>query len=537
MAEANISALTPLRLAGYRSVWSALLCSQMVIWMNTVGAVAVIASLSDSRTLVALVQTANSTPAILLALLAGAVADMVDRRRLALTLQTWMLLSVIALAVLTLTEVVTAVEALLLTFALGAGMAPTFVVYSSLVQDVVPRDVLPQAVALNSVAVNTARATGPALAGLILALSSAGALFVVEAALLLVIMAVVFRLRAASADRGDPVRLAGALRAGARFVRFSPPVRAVLVRTGLFSVFASALWALLPVVSSRSLGLDSGGFGLLLGCVGGGALLGATVLPRIRPRMSIDRLIAAATVGLALVLVALAFVRNTAVVIAPLLLAGTCWLTVMSSLNTSVQHAAPDWVRARTLASFQLVMQGGLAGGSLVWGLLADAAGEDTALIVAAAGLAAGIAGAWRWRLAPGQDADLSPALAWSEPTPALDLSPAAGPVLVTVEYEVDRADRDAFIAAAEGLGQVRRRDGAFRWNIYEDLQRPGIYVETFVVDSWEEHMRQHSRFTVADVELEQRVQAFHRGDGPPAVRHLLRARRADPEPDPPSTG
>lgn len=537
MTEATVTALTPLRLAGYRSVWSALLCSQMVIWMNTVGAVAVISSLSDSRTLVALVQTANSTPAILLALLAGAIADMVDRRRLALTLQTWMLLSVTTLAVLTLTGVVTAVEALLLTFALGAGMAPTFVVYSSLVQDVVPRDVLPQAVALNSVAVNSARATGPALAGVILALSSAGALFVVEAGLLLVIMAVVFRMRAAAVDRGDPERLAGALRAGARFVRFSPAVRAVLVRTALYSAFASALWALLPVVSSRSLHLDSGGFGLLLGCVGAGALLAAAVLPRIRPRVSIDRLIAGASLGLALVLVSLAFVSEVAVVILPLLFAGACWLTVMSSLNTAVQRAAPGWVRARTLATFQLVMQSGLAVGSLVWGVLADAAGEDTALIVAGAGLALGIAGAWRWRLAPGQDADLTPALAWSEPVPAIELSPADVPVLVTVEYTVDAADRDDFIAAAEELGRVRRRDGAFRWNVYEDLERPGVYVETFVVDSWQEHLRQHSRFTVADVELERSVQAFHRGDEPPVVRHLLRARRADPERDPPSTG
>ena len=537
MSEATVTALTPLRLAGYRSVWSALLCSQMVIWMNTVGAVAVIASLSNSRTLVALVQTANSTPAIVLALLAGAAADIVDRRRFALTLQTWMLASVTALAVLTLTEVVTAIEALLLTFALGAGMAPTFVIYSSLVQDVVPRDVLPQAVALNSVAVNSARAVGPALAGLVIALSSAGALFVVEAALLMVIMAVVFRLRAASADRGDPERLGGALRAGARFVRFSPPVRAVLVRTGLYSVFASALWALLPVVSSRALGLDADGFGVLLGCVGAGALLGAMLLPRIRPRVSVDRLIAGATALLALVLVALAYVQVTALVVAPLLLAGACWLTVLSSLNTAVQRAAPGWVRARTLATFQLAMQGGLAGGSLVWGLLADAAGEDTALLVAATGLAIGIAGARRWRLAAAQEADLTPALAWSEPAPAIDLSPADGPVLVTVEYEVDAADAAAFIAAAEELGRVRRRDGAFRWNVYEDLERPGVYVETFVVDSWEEHLRQHARFTVDDVEIERSVRAFHRGDAAPTVRHLLRARPAVPEQDPPSSG
>jgi MFS family permease len=535
MGEGKVTALSPLRLGGYRSVWSALACSQMVIWMNTVGAVTVIASLSDSRTLVALVQTANSTPSIVLAVLAGAVADMVDRRRLALTLQTWMLFSVATLAALTLTEVVTAPEVLILTFALGAGMAPTFVVYSSLIQDVVPREVLPQAVALNSVAVNLARAAGPALAGLIIAVTSSGSLFVVEAGLLLVIMAVVFRLSAASADRGDPERLGGALRAGARFVRFSPPVRAVLVRTGLYSVSASALWALLPVVAVQRLNLESDGFGILLGCVGTGALLGATVLPRMRARVSVDVLVAGATVGLALGLVALAYVQVPALVAPPLLLAGACWLTVLSSLNTAMQRAAPSWVRARTLATFQLVMQGGLAGGSLAWGVLADATGEDTALVVAAVGLVSGIAGARRWRLAEAEDADLSPALAWTEPAPAIDLSPADGPVLVTVEYVVDSDDTDAFLEAIEELGRVRRRDGAYRWNIFEDLERPGIHVETFLVDSWEEHMRQHDRFTMSDVDIELRVNGLHRGEGRPTVRHLVRARRGDPGPGPPA--
>jgi MFS family permease len=516
------SALAPLRLPGFRSVWSALLCSQTVIWMNTVGAVTVIAALSDSRALVAFVQTANSLPAILLALLAGAVADIVDRRRLALTLQAWTLIAVSALAALTITEVVTAPLVLVLTFALGAGMAPTFVVYQSLVQDVVPREELPQAIALNSVAVNLARASGPALAGLLIAATSAGALFVIEAALLLVIMTVVFRLRAASADRGDAERLGSALRAGARFVRFSPPVRAVLVRTALFSAFASALWALLPVVAVQALHLGSRGFGLLLGCVGAGALAGAAVLPRVRPRVSVDLLIAGATVGLALGLVALAYIREPLLVAPPLLVSGACWLTVLSSLNTAVQRAAPGWVRARTLATFQLVMQGGLAGGSLAWGVLAETAGERVGLVVAAAGLVAGIAGVRRWKLAAAEDADLSPALSWSEPAAALDPQPTDGPVLVTLEYLIDDADAERFLETMDELGRTRRRDGAYRWNIWQDLGRPGLYLETFVVDSWEEHMRQHGRFTVTDMELEERVKSMHRGDDPPAVHHLL---------------
>jgi MFS family permease len=517
------SALAPFRQGGFRSIWSALAGSQMVIWMNTVGAVTVIAALSDSPAAIALVQTANTLPAIVLALLSGAVADIVDRRRLALGLQLWMLAVVSVLAVLTLTEVVTPSLVLALTFCLGAGMAPTYVVYQALLQDVVPPRDLPAAVALNSVAINLARATGPAIAGLLIAAFSAGTLFAIEAGLLVAIMTVVFRLRVTRSQRAEsPERLLGAVRAGARFVRFSEPVRAVLVRCALFSIFASALWALLPVVALGPLDLGSRGFGLLLGCVGAGAIAGATVLPRLRRRLPLDVLIVGGSLGLALALLALAYVRSVPVIAACLLVAGTCWLSVLSSLNVSVQRVAPGWVRARTLATFQLVMQGGLAGGSLTWGLLTAGAGVRTALVVAAAGLAAGVAGALRWPLGAAERADLSPALSWSEPAPVVEPAPDDGPVLVTLEYQIDEADTDSFLETMNELGRIRRRDGAYAWNLYEDLAEPDRYLETFLVDSWEEHLRQHGRLTVADLELERRVKSMHRGEDPPRVRHLL---------------
>jgi MFS family permease len=534
------SALAPLRRPGFRAAWAALAGSQLVIWMNTVGAVTVIAAMSDSPTLIALVQTANSVPAVLLALVMGSMADIVDRRRFAIASQGWMLVSVAALAALTLGDVITPGLALALTFALGAGMATTFVIYQALTQDFVPRSELMAAVALNGVAINLARAIGPALAGLVIAALSAGALFAVEAGLLAVIVGLVtLRVRPPGPVRASGERFAPAVRAGIRFVRFSPPVRTVLLRGAAFSVSASALWALLPVVALGRLGLSDSSFGLLMGCVGTGAILGATTLPRLRRRFAYDRMIALASIGLAGGLIALAYVPWAELVAFTLLLTGACWLIVLSSLNTSAQRVAPGWVRARTLAAFQLVMQGGLAIGSLTWGLVTGAADVEIALTLAAVGLVAGVALARRWPLARSEHSDLTPAGAWSDPNVSIEPRPDDGPVLITVEYQVDPADAERFVQEMDRLGRIRRRDGAYRWDLYADLERPGCYLETFVVDSWSEHLRQHDRLTVADLELTKLTKSFHRGERPPKVRHMLwapamleRARAERPDPD-----
>jgi MFS family permease len=528
-APADESALAPLRRPGFRAAWAALAGSQLVIWMNTVGAVTVIAARSDSPTLIALVQTANSVPAVLLALLMGSMADIVDRRRFVLASQGWMLLSVAVFAALTLADVITPELALGLTFALGAGMATTFVIYQALTQDFVPRSELPAAVALNGVAINLARAVGPALAGLIIAALSAGALFAVEAGLLALIVGLVaLRVRPPGPARASGERLAPAVRAGVRFVRFSPPVRTVLLRGAVFSVSASALWALLPVVALGRLGLSESSFGLLMGCVGTGAILGATMLPRLRRRLAFDRMISLASLGLAGGLIALAYVPWAELVAATLLLTGACWLMVLSSLNTSAQRVAPGWVRARTLAVFQLVMQGGLAIGSLTWGLVTGAADVETALTIAAIGLVAGVALARRWPLAGSELSDLTPAGVWSDPIVDIEPRPDDGPVLITVEYEIDPADTERFVAAMQELARVRRRDGAYRWGLYADLERPGTHLETFLVDSWSEHLRQHGRLTVADLEVTRLTSSFHRGAEPPAVRHMLWAGALD---------
>lgn len=521
------SAWAPLRHPPFRAIWGSLLGSQLVIWSHNVGAVTVVASLSDSPALIAAVQTATSAPAVVLSLLAGATADIVDRRRLVLAAQAWMAAATAALAALTLTDTVTAGLALALTLALGAGMAPTILAYQAMTPDAIGEDELPEAVALNSVAINLARAVGPALAGLLIVALSAGALFAVESAAVLLIMVVILRLKVPSERPESPEPLLEALRAGARYVRFFGPARSTLIRTGLFGGCASALWALLPVVAVGPLDLDSRGLGLLMGCVGTGALCGAVVMPRLRAKLGFDLLIALASLMLAGGLAALAWIDEPLVVGAALLFTGASWLTVLSSLNTATQWAAAGWVRARTLASFQFVMQGSLALGSLIWGLTAGAAGVRTALMIAAAGLLVGVVAGRRWPLAPGTEVDLSPSAHWSAPELVLEPRPTDGPVLVTLEYRVPPERAREFVAAMTELGRIRRRDGAYAWDLYEDLEDGGRFLETFTVASWQEHLRQHERGTVADLEVERRVKELHQGPGPPVARHLLSARAA----------
>jgi MFS family permease len=233
-------------------------------------------------------------------------------------------------------------------------------------------------------------------------------------------------------------------------------------------------------------------------------------------------MIAVASLGLAGGLIALAYVPWAEVVAVTLLFTGACWLMVLSSLNTSAQRVAPGWVRARTLAVFQLVMQGGLAIGSLTWGLVTGAADVETALTIAAAGLVAGVALARRWPLAGSERSDLTPAGVWSDPNVDIEPRPDDGPVLITVEYEVEPDEAERFVVAMQELGRIRRRDGAYRWGLYADLERAGAYLETFVVDSWSEHLRQHERLTVADLEVTRLTKSFHRGERPPEVRHML---------------
>jgi MFS family permease len=516
------SALAPLRRPVFRALWIAALVSNVGTWMQSVGAVWQIGTVSGSATLVALVQTAVSLPIVLLALPAGAAADVVDRRRLLLATQTWMLLSAAALCAATLLGLASPAVVLALTFLLGLGNAANAPAWQATIPELVGSRLLAPAVALNSAGFNIGRAIGPALGGLVVAAAGPAAVFGLNALSYLGVLAVLWRWRRPPQDKlGAGEQMLGAIGAGIRYVRFAPLLRAVLLRTALFILPASALWALLPVVAREGLGLDATGFGLLLGALGIGSVAGAVVLPRLRRAVPIDRRVVAATCLYALATVVLAVVGSALVVGLAMVAAGMAWLAILTSFNVATQTAVPRWVRARALAVYLLVFQGGLAVGSAGWGVVAGRLGERTALLAAAASFGLGLLAALRWRLQGIGALDLTPSVR-PEPVTVIDPEPDDGPVLVLVRYRVDPARAEAFASAMRAMRRVRRRDGAYRWGLFEDVADPSCFVETYVVRSWAEHLRQHERFTAEDLAVRDRVRSFHIGDDPPAVSHYI---------------
>ncbi len=522
------SAWTPLRQPLFRALWIASVASNVGTWMQNVGGTWLMTSLTPSPLMVALMQTATSLPVFLVGLPAGALADIVDRRRLLLFWQGWMLVAAAGLGVLTLLGAVTPWLLLIFTFALGLGAAMNAPAWQAITPELVSRAELPAGVALNSVGFNIARAVGPALGGILVAAAGSATVFLLNAASFVGVIVVIYRWRRKRRQSALPTeRIIAAIRAGIRYVHYAPPLDAVLVRVGVFISCGSALWALLPLVARQQLKLESFGYGLLLGCLGFGAVMGAAFLPKVRQRISIDQLVAIATVVFAIATLALAYLHNLTLVCIALVAGGVAWIAIMSSLNVSAQITAPSWVLSRALGIYQLVFQGGIAVGSALWGIVAEHLGNSTALLGAAIGLILGLTAATRYQLTAGENLDLTPSLHWAEPKVVIDLRPDDGPVLITVEYHIDLLRSSDFTVAMHDLGRVRRRDGAVRWGLFHDTSDPSRYVETFIVESWAEHLRQHERVTVADLAIEERALSFHIGDAPPTVSHLIYAHQA----------
>ncbi len=516
---------SPLAIGIFRAVWLASLVSNIGTWMQNVAGVWLVTTLTTSALLVALMQTATSLPAFLLSLPSGAIGDLIDRRRLLLFSQGFMTVVALALGAFALGGHISALEVLGFTFLLGMGAAVNGPIWQTVTTELVPRPVLPFAITLNGVSNNIARAVGPAVGGLVIAYAAPGWVFVLNGLSFLGTFAVVYRWqRPVESPSGPAENFVGAMRAGLRYVQYSPAIYAVLGRTFAFAFGASGMWALLSVVVARRLHLQSGAYGVMLSWLGAGAVTGAFLIGRIGHRFNLNRRVLAGTAVLAGTMLALALVPAEAGLYPVMFLAGVAWLLAMTSFSTTVQLHVPRWVQARVVSVYMLVFQAGLSLGSIAWGELTDHFSLTTALLAAAGWLAASLLLAVPFPMHPSDGLDFTPAEAGTDATlpvvPGLD--PDDGPVIVMVDYQVPVATQPAFYAVAARLTKLRLRDGALRAGIYADLADPTRLTEFFYVATWGEHERQHHRFTRDDQAVEAAVRAFHAGAGPPHVTHFL---------------
>jgi predicted MFS family arabinose efflux permease len=523
----------PLANPVFRALWIATIVSNVGTWMHDVGAGWLMTTLSADPLMVALVQVATTFPLFAFALPAGALADIVDRRKLLLGAQIFVLLAAAGLAASTFAGLTTSWLLLAFTAAMALGTAFSAPAFQAIVPELVPQPALQQAVALNSLGVNISRAIGPALGGLIIAASGPAAVFAVNAVSVLGVLIVLARWKRQSTERNLPAEhLIGAMRAGLRYALRAPELQVVLIRSAGFFLFASALWAFLPIIARRNLGVGPEGYGGLLTFMGLGAIAGALLLPRLRGRLGANALTLVASLVLAASMAALAMVESFAAASSALFLTGLAWIAMMASLNGSAQASSPGWVKARALAIYLLVFQGSMTAGAALWGSVASAVGVSPTLLVAAAGLVlASLLLAWRYPIGGAAALDLAPSAHWPAPLVQEEVEHDSGPVLVTIEYNVEPARVAEFFAAMQGIRRIRYRDGAIHWGLYEDTARPGSVIETFTVESWLEHLRQHDRVTNTDRLLQDGLRAFLVDEMGPLIRHFVTRRNLSPSP------
>jgi MFS family permease len=513
----------PLRVSIFRNLLIADLVSDIGAFMQSVGAAWLMTSLTRSPLYIALIQAASALPFFLLALPAGSIGDIFDRRKLILGTETWMFAIAAVIAVTTIGGAMKPWLLLLLTFGLSMGDAIESPAWRAIMPELVNRDDLSAALALNGIEFNLARAVGPGLAGLIIAAAGIGVAFVANALSFLGVIFVVARWKRPVRKSKLPVEtFRGATSAAVRYVRYSPGIRALLVRSACLIFFTSSFWALLPIVA-KQLSRSPIAYGLLLASFGAGAVLGAVALPRARAVLSTEGIISVATAIFAAVLLSTASLRSLSLLCALMLFGGAAWTVFMSLFNTMIQNLAPDWVRARVLAVYLFAFQGSVVLGSTLWGYAAERATLHGTLLISSIGVVTCLLLQLVLPL-PNTAVDLSAWNHWAKPTMFEEPAPDLGPVLVTVRYVVEPAKAADFLQEMYKYQRVRRRDGATRWGIFYDTEQPKVYLETFVVDSWAEHERQHDRFTMADREIENRVLGYALDS--PEVKHYIQAKK-----------
>ncbi|ODP38787.1 MFS transporter [Sphingomonas turrisvirgatae] len=517
------SMIAPLRYARFRNIWLASLLSNLGLLIQGVGAAWAMTELSSSATLVALVQTATMLPVLLIAIPAGAIADMYDRRTVSIVALLISLTAVSLLFILSLLGEVSAIAILAFCFAIGCGMALFWPAWQSSAGEQVPVESLAAAVALNSISFNIARSFGPALGGVIVAAAGAVASFGASALLYLPMLGVLLASsKTHEPSRLPPERLNRALISGIRYILHSPAIRIVIGRALLLGLLAGSVTALMPLVARDLLNAQASTFGVLLGSYGVGAVAGAFSVARLKLRLGSEGVVRVATIILSAATCTIAFSRSEFLTCVALAVAGGGWMLATTALNIAVQLPVPRWVAGRALATFQASIAGGIAIGSLGWGAVADSTDVQTALLISAAGILASILFGLRWKMeeARSDGASASPDL--PDPTVKLAVTHRSGPVVIELEYRVALDDARPFYRIMQQVQLSRQRNGAYAWSIARDLAEPELWVERFHFPTWIDFLRMRNRPTAGERSLEDQASAFQIGGEPVRIRRML---------------
>lgn len=513
---------SPLSVPVFRAVWIASMASNFGGLIQSVGASWLMTSLTPSSQMVALVQASTALPILLLSLWSGAVADNLDRRRVMLAAQGFMLVVSVALAVITFAGWISPWLLLVFTFLIGCGAAMNGPAWQASVGDMVPRSALPGAVALNSMGFNIARSVGPAIGGAIVAAAGAAAAFVVNAVSYVGLIAVLTRWKPSYPERILPREPLGhAVTAGIRYVAMSPDIRTVLARALIFGIGASAVPAMMPLVARDVIVGNSLTYGVLLGAFGIGAVGGGLMVRRLRDRLSVEAIVRAAAAALAIGTVLTGVSATLWLTIPALALAGGGWVLALSTFNVTVQLSAPRWVVARSLSLYQMAAFGGMASGAVLFGAIADAQGVQISLFAAAAVQALTILSGLVLPLPIARDLNLA-LRQWSEPETAVSVDDRSGPVVVTIEYRIVPGDIPRFLNVMHERRRIRRRDGARHWTLLRDLGEPEMWVERYHVATWLDYVRHNQRRTFEDAQNTVDILALHNGPAKPVVHRMI---------------
>ncbi|MFL6792822.1 MAG: MFS transporter [Bradyrhizobium sp.] len=516
------SITAPLRYSVFRRIWLASLLSNLGILIQGVGAAWAMTQMTSSADKVALVQTALMLPVMLISMPAGAIADMHDRRIVAMISLAVALAGATLLTALAWFNLVTPNILLALCFVVGSGMALFGPAWQSSVSEQVPAETLPAAVALNGISYNIARSFGPAIGGIVVASAGAVAAFATNAVLYIPLLVVLFLWnRVSEPSRLPRERLNRAMVSGVRYITNSPSIKIVLTRTLVTGIIGGSVSALMPLVARDLLHGGAQTYGIMLGAFGMGAVIGALNIGEVRRRMSGEAAVRACALSMAGAIAAVAISKQPVLTAAALVLAGAVWMLAVALFNIGVQLSAPRWVAGRSLAAFQASIAGGIAIGSWGWGHLTDLAGVETALLVSAGLMfVSPVLGLWLRMPPVGARNEAAEVLA--DPEVRLSLTGRSGPLVVEIEYRVAQDNARAFHNVMQEVQLSRQRNGAYGWSIARDIADPELWTERYHCPTWLDYLRQRNRSTQSERELHQRAMAFHLGPEPVRVRRML---------------